>query len=185
MTKQAQEVEGAIRKPGASINYLKYPELIFGISGPIGIDIDSIIKSLTEALNSVGYQSTTIKITDEIINIDSGVSIPTHPTFYNTMKYKMSHANAICRRSNDPSVLMKIALNAICRERKVFLNEPFAASENIDDEEQSAIPDVPQAGTGHHGSLRAERNPVQGRAGPAAWPAQDRGQVLARRVCAD
>jgi deoxycytidylate deaminase len=143
VTKQAQEVEGAIKKPGASINYMKYPELIFGISGPIGIDIDSIIKSLTETLNSVGYQSTTIKITDEIINIDSGVSIPKHPTFYNTMKYKMSHANAICRRSSDPSILMKIAINAICRERKVFLNEPFAASENIDDKEKSAIPEVP------------------------------------------
>lgn len=36
--------------PVVTLHSPKYPELVFGIAGPIGIDIDQIIRELSEAL---------------------------------------------------------------------------------------------------------------------------------------
>ena len=50
---------------------------------------------------------------------------------------------------------------------------------------RGAVPDEEEPGAGHQGPVRAERGAVQGGAGTAARPAQDRRQVLARRLRAD
>jgi hypothetical protein len=42
---------------------IKDPELIFGIVGPIGVDIDSVVCCLNDALSHVKYESHTIHIT--------------------------------------------------------------------------------------------------------------------------
>jgi deoxycytidylate deaminase len=142
VSSEIEEEDEAAKIFGRSINYLKFPELIFGISGPIGIDIEAIIKSLSEVLTSVGYKSASIKITDEIKVIDSGIKAPVHGNFYTTMKYKMDHASAICRKTGDPSILMKLAVNAIGIQRQKFL-EDFSDHGTPDDLEQSALPELP------------------------------------------
>jgi hypothetical protein len=49
-----------------------FPELIFGIAGPIGVDIDGISKAIVERLDVVQYRAVPIKLTVEMkrINID-------------------------------------------------------------------------------------------------------------------
>ncbi len=98
-------------------HYFVWPELVFGIAGPIGIKIDEICESLSEALNNVNYKSRLIKITSEISDVKSSIKRPEGPSFYDLMKYKMDHASAICREAGDPSRLMHYALKAIKRER--------------------------------------------------------------------
>jgi hypothetical protein len=45
---------------------IRYPELVIGIAGPIGIDIDEISRTIEHSLDAVDYKTVTIRITDEI-----------------------------------------------------------------------------------------------------------------------
>ena len=55
-------MESSLEQPSS----LDYPELIVGIAGPIGVDMDLIAASLGVALGNVGYASTLIKLTAEM-----------------------------------------------------------------------------------------------------------------------
>ena len=121
-----------------NIHSLKYPELVFGIAGPIGIDIDAIVRTLKEVLSTVAYQSALIRITDEITEIESPESKPINHTFYNMMRYKMAHASAICREIKDPAYLMRLAILAIKREREKLCESTLVMS-NEDDNEKSVV----------------------------------------------
>ena len=120
------------------IHSLKYPELVFGIAGPIGIDIDTIVRTLREVLGTVAYKTATIRITDEIKSINSKEDTPVNPSFYNTMRYKMAHASAICRERDDPAFLMRLAIKAIRRERDKLISSSHYMF-NEDDDEKSVV----------------------------------------------
>lgn len=47
-------------------NAIRYPELVFGIAGPIGIEIDEIAQTLTQALSAVQYKAVLIRVAAEI-----------------------------------------------------------------------------------------------------------------------
>ncbi|AIT79125.1 hypothetical protein [Novosphingobium pentaromativorans] len=83
-------------------NAIIYPELVFGIAGPIGIDIDAISQTLTEALQAVDYRTLPIRITDEIEREQTEILKPVSNDYESTMAYKMDHASAICRRYGSP-----------------------------------------------------------------------------------
>lgn len=100
---------------------IRFPELIIGVAGPIGIDIDTICESISDALRTVSYESATIKLTEEIQDISSTVKKPSRKNFYNTMNFKMDHASDLCRSREDPAFLMRIAVAAIRRERAAFI----------------------------------------------------------------
>lgn len=101
----------------------RYPELVFGIAGPIGIDIDGLGTAISEALSSVGYRSVGIRITDEIASYRTSVKKTRKTDFYSTIRYKMAHASAVCEKYDDPAFLMRIAIDAIRRERANFLSD--------------------------------------------------------------
>jgi deoxycytidylate deaminase len=90
---------------------------VFGIAGPIGIDIEAITASIEESLKSVGYRSTQIRITDEVSGIKTKIKAPTKTDYYSVIRYKMAHASEICRKNVDSAYLMRIAIDAIQRER--------------------------------------------------------------------
>lgn len=96
---------------------VQYPELVFGIAGAIGIDIDEITGALTEALAAVNYHVVPIRITDEIKDEDSEVQKPIGSGFGDEISYKMSHASAVCRKYNAPDTLMRFAIRAIRNQR--------------------------------------------------------------------
>ncbi|MFC3579694.1 anti-phage dCTP deaminase [Sphingomonas hylomeconis] len=146
------------------IHALKYPELVFGIAGPIGIDIDAIVRTLKDVLSTVAYRSALIRITDEITSIESEVGKPVNPTFYNMMRYKMAHASAICRDNSDPAYLMRLAISAIIRERSRLIETSEKYLENDDDEEKSVVSHIDEnlpstfiqlSGEGHEISYRS------------------------------
>ncbi|WP_245656642.1 anti-phage dCTP deaminase [Novosphingobium naphthalenivorans] len=98
-------------------NPIVYPELIFGIAGPIGIDIDAISNTLTEALQAVDYSTVPIRITDEIKGEPTEVAQTSTSDYEATMAYKMDHASAVCRRYNAADTLMRFAIRAIRQSR--------------------------------------------------------------------
>jgi deoxycytidylate deaminase len=98
---------------------LSFPELVIGIAGPIGVDLDQIASSLKTALASVAYTSDLIKLTAEmerfpiasefLSEINEWVGSDT----FNTYMRKMSQANALRKQNKDPAVLARIAVDAI------------------------------------------------------------------------
>ena len=93
------------------------PELVFGIAGAIGIDIDGINRTLTEALAAVRYKGILIRITEEISQEVTDIPMPAETDFGSQISYKMSHASAVCRKYGSPDTLMRFAISAIRRHR--------------------------------------------------------------------
>jgi deoxycytidylate deaminase len=103
---------------------LDYPELVIGMAGPIGVDLDLIARSLGSALTSVGYTSELIKLTAEmerypiapgalLDEVNSWKGTDTHDTYMR----KMSAANALRKQYDDPALLARIAIDAIRARR--------------------------------------------------------------------
>jgi deoxycytidylate deaminase len=100
---------------------LTHPELVIGIAGAIGIDIDAIAEEIDRALDDVGYRTKTVRVTDEMMKYPaSGVS-SRGADHFNTMMYKMDYANKLCEEANDPARLMRIAVQAIGLVREAEL----------------------------------------------------------------
>jgi len=45
-------------------------ELVFGLVGPSGVDLDSVVQSLTARLKSVNYSAHVVSLSDAILNYD-------------------------------------------------------------------------------------------------------------------
>jgi cytidine deaminase len=45
-------------------------ELVFGVVGPTGVDLDSVVESLKAQLRSVNYETHVVKLSDAILNYD-------------------------------------------------------------------------------------------------------------------
>ncbi|PXW78486.1 cytidine/deoxycytidylate deaminase-like protein [Blastomonas natatoria] len=115
-------------------NAISHPELVFGIAGPIGIDIDAISQTLTAALQSVDYLTVPIRITAEIDEEITDVIRPESADYESVMSYKMDHASAVCRRYQSADTLMRFAMRAI-RQHRASLGSP-----NQSDEQPDQIP---------------------------------------------
>jgi cytidine deaminase len=99
-----------------------FPELIFGIAGPIGVDIESICDSLTNALKAVRYQSEVIHLTREMVNYDPSnkPQRSSEKNFYTDIIYKIKYANALCEELEDAAALAQVALRAIAIRRAML-----------------------------------------------------------------
>lgn len=115
---------------------VQYPELVIGVAGAIGIDIDEITRSLSEALATVGYQGVPVRITDEIAEEETDVAKGPWPHFGAEMSYKMSHASSVCRKYRSPDTLMRFAMRAIRKHRALV-----ASTSNV----ISAAEDLPSS----------------------------------------
>jgi len=92
------------------------PELIFGIVGPIGVDIDNVVASLSKSLQGVGYKSTLIHLT-KYIN-DSRISFDIdESSYFKRYKSLIQYGNEFRRIANSASALAGIGIAKI-RERR-------------------------------------------------------------------
>ncbi|HEV7255746.1 MAG TPA: anti-phage dCTP deaminase [Mesorhizobium sp.] len=98
----------------------QFPELIFGIAGPIGVDIDAIASCLTEHLRRVRYDSEVIRLTATVASFPSGVDVPPQPDYFALMKYKIEHGNSLCSRY-DPAFFARIAIDEIRKRRRAHV----------------------------------------------------------------
>jgi deoxycytidylate deaminase len=108
---------------------ITHPELVIGIAGPIGIDVDAITQEIERALDDVGYGSRTIRVTDEMMRYPAPSVTQEGSDHFSSMMFKIDYANRLCQDANDPALLMRIAIQAIALLRQNEL--PLGA----DDEE--------------------------------------------------
>lgn len=99
------------------IGAVRFPELVIGIAGALGVSIEEIIASLSDALSGVSYRSVMIHVTKEIEGEASNVPRPPGTDFLTEANYKMDHANEVCRKYGSADTLMRFAMRAIRRSR--------------------------------------------------------------------
>ncbi|MBB4015875.1 cytidine deaminase [Chelatococcus caeni] len=104
--------------PTATIQTVRRPELIFGIAGPIGVDIDEITTSLVNALKGVQYDSEVIKLTELMRYFPTEVLEPTSDDFFSVTNFKMDYANSLCRKYDNAAAMSAMAINEITAIRK-------------------------------------------------------------------
>jgi deoxycytidylate deaminase len=103
------------------------PELIFGIAGPIGVDILAISDSLQSCLRAVRYDSEVIHLTKEMmidVALTSPPRKPVETDFYSEVNYKIEYANQFCKEFGDAAALGWVALRAISRRREKLSGYP-------------------------------------------------------------
>ncbi len=97
--------------------HMNGPELVFGLVGPIGADMECIIEELTSSLQSVGYKAYPIHITSILPMIfNDGLKNP-------TLKEKIELANTVRKSASDNSILAAISIAEIKRVRGVINKE--------------------------------------------------------------
>tara|TARA_R110000868_G_scaffold49589_5_gene159694 strand:+ start:213 stop:1826 length:1614 start_codon:yes stop_codon:yes gene_type:complete len=96
---------------------LSHPELVIGIAGPIGIDIDAMAEEIGRALALVGYAHRTLRVTSLMSQHPANV-LPDGEDYFSIMNFKMDFANELCKMASDPEFLMRIAMEGIRDARK-------------------------------------------------------------------
>lgn len=97
------------------IGAVRFPELVIGIAGALGVSMEEIVASLSDALGTVSYRSVTIHVTKEIEGEVTNLPRPPGTDFLTEANYKMDHANEVCRKYGSPDALMRFAMRAIRR----------------------------------------------------------------------
>lgn len=111
-------------------SYIRHPELVFGIAGPLGVDIDAISIALSEALHAVDYKAVPIRLTDELVGVPSSVRKPVRSDYYSVLNYKMDHTSQLCRENKDPAWAIRYAIDAIRRNRAALQEHASSLEDN-------------------------------------------------------
>jgi deoxycytidylate deaminase len=107
-------------KPSSQPEIVDFPELVIGIAGPIGVDLELLTTSIGRALGEVGYSSDCLKLTAALEKYKvtepkllEEVSKWEGNDIFNTYMRKMTEANALRKQYTDPALLARIAIYEI------------------------------------------------------------------------
>lgn len=95
-----------------------FPELVFGLAGPIGTDMTSIGEILEGCLALVNYTSSTVKLTDEMQRISVSRMKKPKLDLASQYNWKMDYANAVRRKLGYADAMARVAISAIQRFRE-------------------------------------------------------------------
>ena len=95
----------------------RFPELVFGLAGPVGVDTAQITDVLADALAAVGYKSTNIKLTSEMYRWNGDSPPNPGPDYFSAVTSKITYANQQRSDRCDQSIMARMAIRAIRRER--------------------------------------------------------------------
>ena len=100
---------------------LSHPELVIGIAGPIGIDIEAMSDEIDRALRLINYEAEVIRVTSLMISQPASGVVQSAPDYFALMNFKMDYANRLCEIADDPEFLMRVAIEGIHNAREKIL----------------------------------------------------------------
>jgi hypothetical protein len=97
------------------------PELVIGLVGPIGVDLDSVTTLLEDALHGVDYKVDALRVTQLMREIPTDVEItdPNH-AYIDSFRRRISYANKVrdlLQRSDAMAILAVSAIRQLRKER--------------------------------------------------------------------
>ncbi|TPN48908.1 deoxycytidylate deaminase [Mesorhizobium sp. B1-1-9] len=99
---------------------VEFPELVIGIAGPIGVDIDRLTSSISSCLEQVKYRTQLIKLTSEMGRFGTPGKKADGPDLFSQINWKMDCANEIRTMYGRPDTLARIAIQTIREFRRSF-----------------------------------------------------------------
>jgi cytidine deaminase len=116
MNDEAAQVDQG-SKASDGLPFDDHPELIFGLVGPIGVDLESVTEVLITALRDFAYEACNIRITNLMREVD--VKLPLDaPGYVESFKERIAYANKVRERLDRNDALAILAISAI-REFRV------------------------------------------------------------------
>jgi len=99
------------------------PELIFGLVGPIGVDLELVTDLLSEALRDVAYNVTTLRITQLMREVPTETVICERPHI-ESFRSRIQYANRVCELLKRSDALAILAISAIREVRRQESGDP-------------------------------------------------------------
>ena len=94
-----------------------HPELIFGLVGPIGVDLEAVTDELREALQRVGYDSQIFRITDLMREVKVGLALDA-TGYVESFQQRIAYANKVRQQVGRNDALAILAISAIRQFRQ-------------------------------------------------------------------
>ncbi|MHA6268378.1 anti-phage dCTP deaminase [Aliiroseovarius sp. CAU 1755] len=93
-----------------SLQDIHFPELVFGLVGPIGVNMDDVQSCLAEALSQVGYKAEVVHLTQLLKKYEKDLHGPKQTTIYAD---KIATANAFCSTAKNGAAMAALAISEI------------------------------------------------------------------------
>jgi hypothetical protein len=90
------------------------PEIVFGLVGPIGVDMDAVVEGLSQSLKSVGYKPQPIHLTELIRDKRIRIKLD-FSTYFLRYKSLIKYANAFRKHAKNAAALAGIAIMQFAR----------------------------------------------------------------------
>lgn len=115
-------------------NLIEFPILVFGLVGPIGVDLEYAQETLADELKSYNYDTHLVHITNIMEELKSNVQIDKSNLFtsYNT---KIDYANDLRRSYEANEILAAIAIGDISKKQKELAEKQKLLAEKTGDED--------------------------------------------------
>lgn len=94
------------------------PEIVIGLVGPIGVDMDYVIQSLEKSLHSVSYATSVIHLTTVLGDLAPRLR-PAAATYIERYKGLISSADTVRRHTDNNAAFSCLAISEIRRLRQV------------------------------------------------------------------
>jgi len=106
---------------------IRNPELVFGLVGPIGVDLDAVVSALERCLREVHYTPKVIHLTEHMRHKKVRVKL-NFSTYYQRYQSLIAYANAYRRRARNPAALAGVSILRIRAERDAVTGSPADAA---------------------------------------------------------
>jgi deoxycytidylate deaminase len=111
------------------LRLLSHPELIIGLAGPIGIDIEAMADEVGRALDQVGYRHHTVRITELMLRYEAPEVQSEGSDYFSSMNYKMDYANKLCELAGSADALIRLVIEGIQEHRNKILESISSEAE--------------------------------------------------------
>ncbi len=113
---------------------INFPELVFGLVGPIGVNMDDVQHGLIDALSQVGYSAEIIHLTQLLKKYEKDFHGPKQTTIYAD---KIATANSFCSTADNGAAMAALAISEI---RGIRRSQPELADETDAERSRRAKP---------------------------------------------
>lgn len=111
------------------LRLLSHPEIVVGLAGPIGIDIEAMAQEVGRALELVDYRHRTIRVTDLMMRYSAKDIVREGDDFFSNMNFKMDYANKLCEMAGSADALVRLMALGIREERQKLLKNDGSEAE--------------------------------------------------------
>ena len=107
------------------------PELVFGIIGPLGIDLDHLTKILKEELQRVGYRSRLIRLSNLLHRVKGLNTRLSRRPEHRRIRTHMKAGTELRSGTEKGGILARVAIAAIRREREKITGSPKTPANKV------------------------------------------------------